>query len=89
MMNAHTSATSGHVVQARNTLLRLPQLNVPRTSLYRRIADQQWTKPVHVGGISCWPLYEVEALNSAYIRGDTPEAIRDLVQRLEAERKTA
>lgn len=75
------------------TIYRLPAVKtesgLSRSTLYLRIAQGLWTKPISLGGRTVgWPAYEVASLNAARIAGEPDEAIRALVQKLEAERKT-
>jgi prophage regulatory protein len=59
-----------------------------RSTLYSRIDDGLWTKPVNLGGrIVGWPAGEVTALNSARIAGQSDQEIRTLVARLHAQRR--
>jgi prophage regulatory protein len=59
-----------------------------RSTLYARIAQGLWTKPVKLGlRSSAWPDDEVAALNAARIAGKTDDEIRPLVVQLEAARK--
>jgi prophage regulatory protein len=59
-----------------------------RSTLYSRISQGLWTKPVRLGPRSVgWPEYEVEALIAARIAGKSDEEIRALVLELEAARK--
>lgn len=61
---------------------------LPRSTLYLRIAQGLWTKPVSLGGRTVgWPATEVAALISARIAGLPDDDIRTLVKRLEADRK--
>lgn len=76
-----------------NTILRLPavktQSGYPRSTLYLRISQGLWTKPISLGTRAVgWPASEVAALNAARISGKTDEEIRDLVNKLEAARKS-
>ena len=76
------------------TILRLPAVKsesgLSRSTLYLRIAQGLWTKPVSLGGRTVgWPASEVTALNSARIAGQTDDQSRELVRKLEAERKVA
>lgn len=75
-----------------NTILRLPAViaesGYSRSTLYLRIAQKLWTKPVRLGTRAVgWPSSEVAALNAARIAGKTDEEIRALVVKLEAARK--
>jgi prophage regulatory protein len=76
------------------TILRLPavksECGLSRSTLYLRITQGLWTKPISLGGRSVgWPASEVITLNSARIAGKTDKEIRELVQTLEADRKKA
>ena len=56
-------------------------------SIYNRIRDGLWTKPVPIGPRSVgWPSDEVEAINNYRIAGASDEQIRELVVRLHAKR---
>ncbi len=74
-----------------NTLLRLPavkaQCGYSRSTIYLRIAQGLWTRPVSLGARAvAWPEQEVLALNTARIAGSGDGDIRLLVQRLHASR---
>jgi prophage regulatory protein len=74
------------------TIHRLPTVKhesgLSGSTIYLRIAQGLWTKPVSLGGRSVgWPASETIALNSARIAGKTDDEIRALVQKLEAGRK--
>lgn len=74
------------------SILRLPAVKtssgLPRSTLYLRISQGLWTKPISLGArIVGWPANEVAALNTARIAGKSDDEIRSLVKRLEAERK--
>ena len=73
-------------------ILRLPSVKsesgLSRSTLYLRITQGLWTKPISLGGRSVgWPASEVTALNTARIAGKTDEDVRVLVRLLEAGRK--
>lgn len=75
-----------------NTILRVPdvksQSGLSRSTLYLRIAQGLWTKPVSLGPRAVgWPAEEVAAINAARIAGKTDIEIRALVERLHAARK--
>ena len=77
-----------------NSLLRLPavkaQSGASRSTIYLRIQQGLWPKPVKLGPRSVgWPESEVSALNAARIAGMLDGEIRALVTQLEAARKTA
>lgn len=74
------------------TIQRLPAVKhesgLSRSTLYLRIAQGLWTKPVSLGGRTVgWPSCEVATLNAARIAGQTDEQIRALVKKLEIARK--
>lgn len=73
---------------------RLPavkfQSGLSRSTLYMRIAQGLWTKPISLGARAVgWPSGEVTAINAARIAGKTDDEIRALVVKLEAARKSA
>jgi prophage regulatory protein len=75
-----------------HTILRLPTIKtstgLSRSTIYLRIAQGVFTKPVSLGGRAVgWPASEVAALNAARIAGKPDEAVRELVTQLEAARK--
>lgn len=75
------------------TILRLPTIKtmtgLSRSSIYLRVAQGQFPKPVSLGGRAVgWPASEVAALNAARIAGKSNAEIRDLVAKLEAARKS-
>jgi prophage regulatory protein len=76
------------------TILRLPavthQSGHSRSTLYLRISQGLWTKPVSLGGRSVgWPATEIDALNAARIAGKTDEEVKALVKALETKRRSA
>jgi prophage regulatory protein len=75
-----------------NTILRLPAVKtssgLPRSTLYLRISQGLWTKPVSLGARTVgWPANEIAALNAARISGKSDGEVRNLVKQLEAARK--
>lgn len=75
-------------------ILRLPAVKAEsgasRSTIYLRIQQGLWPKPVRLGPRSVgWPAGEVAAINSARIAGMTDDEIRAVVIKLEAARKTA
>lgn len=81
-------------VRAAATILRRKQIEaasgLPRSTLYFRISQGLWTRPVKLGGRSVgWPANEVEALNAARIAGKSNAEVRRLVRELEAARRAA
>ena len=74
------------------SILRLPAVKtstgLSRSTIYLRIAQGEFTKPVSLGGRAVgWPAHEVAALNAARIAGKSSPEVRDLVVKLEAARK--
>ena len=60
-----------------------------RSTLYLRIAQGLWPKPVSLGARAVgWPAREVWALNAARVAGKSDDEIRALVASLELERQT-
>ena len=75
-------------------ILRLPAVKactgLSRSTLYLRISQGLWTKPINLGFRSVgWPSTEISALNAARIAGKSNDEIRHLVKQLEANRSTA
>ena len=73
---------------------RLPAVKsesgLSRSTIYLRIAQGLWTKPVSLGRRAVgWPDSEVAAINAARIAGKSEDEIRALVVKLEAARKSA
>ena len=59
----------------------------PRSTLYLRISQGLWTRPVKIGPRAVgWPADEVSGLNAARIAGQSDAEIRALVTQLEAAR---
>lgn len=76
------------------TIYRLPAVKsesgLSRSTIYLRIAQGLWTKPVSLGARAVgWPSGEVAAINAARIAGKTDVEVRALVAKLEAARKAA
>ena len=76
------------------TILRLPAVKadsgLSRSTIYLRIEQKLWTRPVKLGARSVgWPANEVAALNAARIAGKSNHEIHALVEKLEASRKSA
>lgn len=74
-----------------HTILRLPDIKtstgLSRSTIYLRIAQGVFTKPVSLGGRAVgWPASEVVMLNAARIAGKSDSEIRDLVTKLETAR---
>jgi prophage regulatory protein len=77
-----------------HTILRLPTVKsesgLSRSTIYLRIAQGLWTKPVSLGGRAAgWPASDVATLNAARISGKSNAEIRDMVAKLDAARKIA
>jgi len=75
-----------------HTILRIPaaksQSGYSRSTIYLRIAQGLWTKPVSLGPRAVgWPAIEIESLNAARISGKTNFEIRELVLALHTKRK--
>ena len=75
-------------------ILRLPAVKTDsgysRSTIYLRIEQGLWTKPIKLGARSVgWPANEVAALNAARIAGKSNEEIHALVTELESSRKSA
>jgi prophage regulatory protein len=75
-------------------ILRLPAVKAEsgasRSTIYLRIQQGLWPKPVRLGPRSVgWPASEVAAINAARIAGKTDDEIRAVVVKLEAARKSA
>ncbi len=75
-----------------HTILRIPAAKIKsgysRSTIYVRIAQGLWTKPVSLGPRAVgWPANEIEALNAARISGKTDAEIRELVELLHTTRK--
>ena len=73
---------------------RLPAVKsesgLSRSTIYLRITQGLWTKPVSLGARAVgWPSGDVAAINAARIAGKSDEEIRALVVKLEAARKSA
>jgi len=74
------------------TILRIPavkgQSGYSRSTIYLRVAQGLWTKPVSLGPRAVgWPANDIEALNAARISGKTDAQIRELVEALHTQRK--
>lgn len=74
------------------SIMRIPKVKsvsgLSRSTIYLRIAQGLWTKPVSLGPRAVgWPSEEVEAINAARIAGKSDEEVRRLVTRLEEARK--
>jgi prophage regulatory protein len=72
---------------------RLPAVKfesgLSRSTIYLRIAQGLWTKPVSLGGrAKGWPSGDAAAINAARIAGNSESEICELVLKLEAARKT-
>ena len=72
-------------------ILRRPSVEAisgySRSTIYLRIAQRLWTRPVSLGPRAVgWPAGEVAAINAARIAGRSDDEIRTLVRQLEAAR---
>jgi prophage regulatory protein len=77
-----------------HTIPRLPAVKsatgLSRSTRHLRIANGVFTHPVSLGGRGVgWPAHKVAALNAARIAGKSDAEIRELVKKLEADRKAA
>ena len=82
------------VTQFENPMLRLPSViacaGISRSTIYSRISQGLWTKPVRIGERSVgWPANEISVLNAARVSCKNNEEIRNLVLQLAAARKHA
>lgn len=73
-------------------ILRLPAVKLAsglsRSTLYLRITQGLWTKPISLGGRAVgWPDSEIATLNAARISGKSNGQIKELVAKLESDRK--
>ena len=83
-----------HIIATNVVILRRKQVEAhtgnSRSTLYLRIAQGLWPRPVEVGPRAVgWPASEVAAINAARIAGKSDGDIRRLVTKLEAERQSA
>lgn len=68
----------------------LSESGLSRSTLYLRITQGLWTKPVSLGGrVVGWPASEVATLLTARIAGKTDAEIRKLVLQLQSDRKVS
>ena len=72
-------------------MLRLPatcdRVGRGQSTIYSDIADELFPPPISLGARAVgWPEHEVERLLAARITGATDDQIRELVQRIVAER---
>lgn len=77
-----------------HSILRIPSVKaesgLSRSTLYLRISQGLWTKPVRLGPRAVgWPSGDVAAINAARIASKSDDEIRALVVKLEAARKAA
>jgi len=77
-----------------HAILRFPTVKsesgYSRSTIYLRISQGLWTKPVSLGARAVgWPSHEIAALNAARIAGKSDIEIKALVVKLEAARKAA
>lgn len=74
-------------------LLRLPAVTNKtgdsRSPHYINVSEGLFTRPVKIGRRAvAWPAHEVDQIVAARIRGDSPAAIKRLVQQLHEARAT-
>lgn len=77
--------------EPRVTFLRRQQVQAEsgcsRSTLYQRISQGLWPKPVRIGARSvAWPASEVASVNTARLAGTNDAGIRELVNKLHASR---
>lgn len=77
-----------------HTIQRLPavkaEAGLSRSTIYLRISQGLWTKPVSLGSRAVgWPSGDVAAINAARIAGKSDDEVRALVVKLEASRKNS
>jgi len=73
-------------------ILRFPvvqkETGYSRSTIYLRVAQGLFTRPVNIGGNSVgWPGEEVAAINAWRIAGKSDDDLRALVQTLHAKRQ--
>lgn len=67
----------------RMTAVKAETGHASHASIYTAVHDGLFTVPVPIGQRAVgWPDHEVKAINTARIRGDSEEQIRDLVAKL-------
>jgi prophage regulatory protein len=63
---------------------------LPRSTLYLRMTQKLWVRPVRLGPRSVgWFAHECAAINAARAAGWSDDEIKELVARLEKDRLTA
>ena len=77
-----------------NNLLRKPEVlrrsGESYSTFHVHLARGLWTRPIALGARAvAWPEREIEALLAARIAGATSDQLRQLVERLHAERRRA
>lgn len=82
------------IAAAPSQILRLrdvkSQTGFSRSTVYLRIHQRLFTRPVRLGGRSVgWPASEVATINAAYIAGLSASQIQGLVEKLESMRSDA
>ena len=88
---------ASHVIPPLNPIYRRPVVSQAtgdsRSTLYRKIKDGLFTKPVRLGtdkrGNACqvgWPANEVQAIIDARIAGKSDDEIKELVKAFESSR---
>lgn len=65
----------------------LQQIASSHTKFYSRIKENLFVKPIKIGKSSVWPEHEVNMLCKAMIAGFSDDQLKQLVNRIEADRK--
>ena len=86
-MTIHHSTPTASQLHQPHTILRRNQVQaetgLSRSTIYLRIAQGLWPKPVSLGPRAVgWPAREVAALNEARIAGACDAHVRSLVEQL-------
>ena len=73
-------------------LLRVPAIlpfyGTAKSQFHQDVRDGLVTKPIKPSHrLALWPQNEIAAINAARIAGKTPDEIRELVKKLEADRQ--
>ena len=93
--NTRSNLSSAHSgINVARAILRLPSVlkkrGRSRSAHYLDIQEGLFTRPVSIGSRAVgWPEHEVDAINAARIAGKSEDEIRQLVAKLEADRKSA
>lgn len=86
--------TSLTTISSINPLYRLPVIESSygkkRSTIYREIKSGLFPRPVDIGGgLSAWPASEIQAVIDARIAGKSESEIKQLVEKLHADRAKA